>query len=153
MTARYRRVAQVEVGEEESSKKARAERIERISAKVHAVFWVAAALAVMYFTDFWNVLYSEKIDRFTLNLAIMCFFVDAGIFLYLVAWLPFILKVTAPWEVFCPNMIPMATGFGVLFLVLFIVSFWPVWGMLTPLWVGILMIGFVFSAHFVPWPC
>jgi hypothetical protein len=64
MAARYRRVTQVDpaVGEEES-KKIRAERVERISAKIHALFWVIAAIGIMYFTDLFSIIYSDKINR------------------------------------------------------------------------------------------
>lgn len=180
MPVRYRRVAQAETGEDES-KKIRAERADRISAKLHALVWVLAAIGVIYFTDFFNLVHSDKLNRlvfldatlsilvdrfnitctskprlflrFALNLAIICFFTNVGIFLYLTVWLPLVLKITAPWDVYCPNMIPMSTGLGVAFSLLFIIAFWPVWGILTPLYVAILLIGLIFSAHFVPWPC
>jgi hypothetical protein len=33
------------------------------------------------------------------------------------------------------------------------IAFWPAWGMLSPLFVAVLVIGLIFSAHFIPWPC
>jgi hypothetical protein len=62
MTTRYRKVAQADP-EEEESKKIRAERIEKITAKIHAVFWVAAAVAVFIFTDTINLIHSDRINR------------------------------------------------------------------------------------------
>jgi hypothetical protein len=83
----------------------------------------------------------------------MCFFANIGIFVYLTVWLPYILKITAPWDIYCPNMIPLATGLGVACAFFCMVAMWPVWGILTPLYTAILVIGFIFSAHFIPWPC
>lgn len=65
MPVRYRRVAQAEAGEEES-KKIRAERADRISAKLHALVWVLAAIGVIYFTDFFNLVHSDKLNRLVL---------------------------------------------------------------------------------------
>lgn len=177
MAARYRRVNQQEAGEEEF-KKIRAERADRISAKLHALVWVIVAVALIYFTDFFDLICSDKLNRyfiymhvltsftlfshpapsflilrFALNLAIVCLFSNIGIFLYLTVYLPYILKVTAPWDIYCPNMIPISTMLGVAFTLCFMLAFWPVWGILTPLYVAILLVGLIFSAHFVPWPC
>lgn len=64
MAARYRRVQQGEgEGGEEETKKVRAERAERISAKIHAIFWVLAAIAIVYFTDLPSLIFSEKLNR------------------------------------------------------------------------------------------
>ena len=62
MTARYRRVAQSD-HEEEESKKVRAERIDIITSKIHALFWVLAAIGVVYFTDFLSLIHSDEINR------------------------------------------------------------------------------------------
>ncbi len=62
MTARYRRVPQSDP-EVEESKKIRAERIERIASKVHAVFWVLASFGIIYLTDLANLIHSNEINR------------------------------------------------------------------------------------------
>ena len=65
MSARYRRVNQVEIGEEEEAKKQRAERIDYITAKIHALFWVLTALAIIYFTDLVNVAFNDtRVNRY-----------------------------------------------------------------------------------------
>jgi hypothetical protein len=74
------------------------------------------------------------------------------IFLYLAFWLPVVMKNHIPWEIYCPNMIPVATGFSVLWYISLVVTFWPVWGFLSPLFVGFLVMGAVFLTHFIPWP-
>lgn len=62
MPVRYRRVDQVDSGEEES-KKVQAERADRISAKIHALFWVLTSIAIIYFTDLSSLIYSDKLNR------------------------------------------------------------------------------------------
>ena len=37
--------------------------------------------------------------------------------------LAYILKITAPWDVYCPNMIPTATGLGVASTILTMIAF------------------------------
>ena len=65
----YRRLQQSETNaeeyEEELKKRTRADRLDRITAKIHAVFWVAAAVCIFIFTDILNVaLYNEKVNRY-----------------------------------------------------------------------------------------
>eukprot|EP01038_Epipyxis_sp_PR26KG_P005799 gene5799-8003_t len=62
MTARYRRVPQVDQAEEEV-KKHRADRIERISAKLHAILWIIVGCATLYFTDTFHLINSDRINR------------------------------------------------------------------------------------------
>lgn len=170
MTARYRRVPQADP-EVEESKKIRAERIERITAKIHAFFWILASIGIIYFTDLPNLVYSAEINRYddrtsilclyittlffryALNLAVIFIVANIGIFLYLTVWLPLVLKVTAPWDIYCPNMIPISTGLVVSSMILLMITFWPVWGLLAPLYITVMVIGLVFTAHFIPWPC
>ena len=91
--------------------------------------------------------------RICLNLAIVLITANIGIMLYLTLWLPLIEKITVPWDVYCPSMIPISTGLGVSSIVLLIITFWPIWGLLSPLILFILVFGVLFSTHFIPWPC
>lgn len=64
-----------------------------------------------------------------------------------------VLKVTAPWDIYCPNMIPISTGLAVSCMILLMIAFWPVWGLLAPIYITVMVMGLIFSAHFIPWPC
>jgi hypothetical protein len=88
-----------------------------------------------------------------LNVAVVSLAVVFGIFVYLAVWLPFIARVSVPWEIYCPNMIPAATGASAVSFVSFIITFWPAWGFLSPLFVSVITIGAIFSTAFIPWPC
>lgn len=85
-----------------------------------------------------------------MNLAITLFVANVCIMLYLLMWLPLVKKVTVPYEIYCPNMIPVATAFGVSSYILFILAFWPVWGLISPLIITIELFGLIFVAHFIP---
>jgi hypothetical protein len=91
--------------------------------------------------------------RTALHLSVVSAAVVVGIFFYLSVWLSLVMKNNVPWDIECPNMIPIATGSGVLSFVSFIVTMWPVWGLLSPLLVTFLLLGLIFVTHFIPWPC
>lgn len=65
MAARYRKIPQTEsVPEQEEQKKARAENIELVTAKIHAAIWVIAAAGIVYYCDIYSlVLHSTEINR------------------------------------------------------------------------------------------
>ena len=83
----------------------------------------------------------------------VCFVANMGVILYLTLWLPLVLKITIPWEIYCPHLIPISTALGVLSVLLLTIAFWPIFGLLSPLIIVILLMGFLFSSHFIPWPC
>ena len=181
--AAYRRVAQADNPEGgDEVKKQRAERIDRITAKLHALLWVGLSIALLVYTNLLKVAYSDArvnrcvhaflrrpfpsstvslpcldaahfpLTRYSLSLAVVCFVANMGIVLYLTLWLPLVLKVTVPWDIYCPHLIPISTVLGLLVVFLLVVAFYPIYGMLTPLIMGILLMGFLFSTHFIPWP-
>lgn len=154
MTSRHRKVATSEAvdDQERINKKDKAERIEKLVAKLHGLFWIGISALIIHYTDFFVLLVSDKINRWAFNLSIISLTVIMSIFLYLGFWLPVIMKNHIPWEVYCPNMIPIATGASVVWFISLIVTFWPVWGLLSPLLVGFLVMGVVFLTHFIPWP-
>lgn len=77
---------------------------------------------------------------------------NIGIIIYATLWLPLVLKVTVPIDIYSPKIIPISTAIGVLCVIFLMVAFWPIWGLLTPFLVMFLLFGFLFSAHFIPCP-
>jgi hypothetical protein len=67
--------------------------------------------------------------------------------------LPLVQKVTVPWEIYCPRLIPTSAALGVSSLLLVVMAVWPVYGLLAPLIVLLSAMGLLFSTHFIPWPC
>jgi hypothetical protein len=156
MAVRYRRVPLSEEAENpEEDKKKQAERIERITAKIHALFWVILSALICYYTDIITIITMDdgKVIRSALNLAIICIMTNICIIFYLTIYLPFFMRINTPWEIYCPRMIPASTALGVLSIISAIVAFWPLWGLLTPLVIMTLCMGILFSTHFIPWPC
>lgn len=183
MSRRYKKVSQdenategegqgqeVEV-EEEESKKQTVERLEQITTKIHALFWVLSALFLGYYLDIFSVaLNHHKVDRYVLfllfflivdlfpsriflNLAAGTFMANLCIIIYLTIWLPMIQKVTIPWDIYCPRMIPTATFLGIVCMFSLVMAFWPVWGFFSPLFISVFFLGLIFGTHFIPWPC
>ena len=73
MVARYRRVAQTESPAEQDVKKTRADRIERITAKLHALIWIAASIALLIYTDIFNVAITDpKVNRYDFHYYNVC---------------------------------------------------------------------------------
>jgi hypothetical protein len=144
---------QTEGAEVKDAKKAHARRIERIQTKVHALFWVCAAIGIVYYTDFIKIILTdERVRRTPLNFAVVAMVIVMSVLLYLCVYLPVVLKISdyRMWEIHCPNMIPILTAAGAVCIVSLIVAMWPVWGMLSPVLVFFLMMGFMFLAHFMP---
>ena len=64
MVARYKRVAQTENPVEQDVKKKRADRIERITAKLHALVWIAASVALLFYTNIFHVAFEDpRVNR------------------------------------------------------------------------------------------
>jgi len=137
----------------EQAKKNRNKKIDQISSKVHALFWVATAIALIVYLDIWNVVMNDtRVNRVALNLSVFSFAANVTICLYLTLWLPFVKKNTLPWEIYCPRMIPAATALCLTCLFSSILAMWSVWGFLSPLIIFFLLLGLIMSSHFVPWP-
>lgn len=124
----------------ETLKKNRAETFERINMKIQALAWVVIAAVVVYYTNFFHVLFSDpKVDRYDVwhvvkhhltmihvlkcccpsgrlyfNIATICFGINCCIAFYLTVWLPYVKRIEIDWNIYCPRMIPTATGVGVL---------------------------------------
>lgn len=65
MERRYNRLAQVEGGSEvEETKKKKADRVDRITAKLHALFWVVAAGVILVYSDIISIgLFDKRVNR------------------------------------------------------------------------------------------
>jgi len=156
---RYKRVSTSEgsspsASDREEAKKRRAELVDKINTKIHALFWVISSGSVMYYTDFLRVLFEDRrVNRPYFNLSLVCFGINCCLMFYLTIWLPYIKKITLSWNVYCPRVIPTMTIVGILCGFLAIVSLWPVWGFLTPFILGLTFLGMFFALHFIPWPC
>ena len=153
MTTRYRRVPQSEDPSSIGEEKRRAERIENITEKVHAAFWVGISGLILYYTDLINkALYGDKLDRFSLNLGCICLVTNVCLMIYASVYLPYVQTTPIPINLYSPRLVPIATALGVLCIVCFMCALWPLYGLLSPLLILIFTFGLLFSTHFIPWP-
>lgn len=139
--------------ENSNAKKARAQMVDRIQAKIHALFWLCASVGTCYYVDFFDVaINNEDVRRTVLNLGVVFFACMLCLVGYLGIYLPVFknIKDQKMWEIYCPNVIPTITFLGVGTIVLFHVAFWPVWGLLTPLIMFIFSLGLLLCGHFLP---
>jgi len=120
-----------------------------------ALAWVLTAVLLAYFTDFFTVLISSpKANRGLLQLVLICLLMNLTLVAYLTIYLPKVKGLTdsSAWPVYCPRVIPLIVIISFVAALLLIRATWPVWGFLSPLVLGIEMMGAIFSLHFIPWP-
>jgi hypothetical protein len=48
------------------------------------------------------------------NIAMVCVGINSCIAFYLTIWLPWVKRIDLDWSIYCPRMIPAATGVGML---------------------------------------
>ena len=138
---------------------------DRVTDKLVALVWVVLALLVAHYTDFITVILGMEditnsnsdttttANRTLIRLAFGGLGLNTILTLYLMVYLPKVKKLKADpdaWKVYCPRVIPIMTFTGVVVAVLLIRGTWPKWGFLAPLILGIEVMGFLFSLHFLP---
>ena len=112
-------------------------------------------LVVGNYAQVWRHLFSDKSGAYQplLHVVALLVGIQTVLCLYLTDYLPVYKKLdSSAWPVYCPRVIPIASGLGAATVLLLIRSCWPVWGMLTPLILGTEFMGCLFALHFVPWP-
>lgn len=139
------------VGARLSRRKQRAALAEDYAVKMHAALWVAAAVAAVAYTDFFAVcLSSEKVNRTWFSVGVLLLAVAACLVLYMAVYVPRVLKSNLDPSVYSPKMLPvtgiasLAGGFCL------IAGLWPEFGLFTPGLLGLLWVGGLMTAHFLP---
>ena len=85
--------------------------------------------------------------------AAACFAANCVLCFYLTVWLPHVQRIDLEWNVYCPRVIPTMTVLGLTCGFSLIRGLWPVWGLLTPLILGLVAMACLMSLHFIPIPC
>ena len=137
-----------------AAKKRRSELAEPVATKIQAAAWVAAGGFVAYQTDLPVVLLAgTETNRFWCDVAAACFAANCVLCFYLTVWLPHVQRIDLEWNVYCPRVIPTMTVLGLTCGFSLIRGLWPVWGLLTPLILGLVAMACLMSLHFIPIPC
>ena len=131
--------------------------------RLYQVAWtVSASFIAAYTRLFYTIFTDQRILRTLLHASIVLFSINAVLILYLTVYLPHIkfpklsnssisASSSAFWDVYCPRVIPIMTGCGVIGSFLLVRACYPVWGFLSPLLLGWVALGAFFSLHFIPW--
>ena len=122
-------------------------RLRYISAKLHAVAWIAAAVLVLYYSNFFYVVWnSSKINSLFFGISLVLF----GAFASMVIYASFFISSKTEIEVAAPRLIPVASVVGFICFLTSHVAFWPVWGWMTPLILGVMQLGYIMAGSFLP---
>ena len=127
------------------------ELVARVQAKVHALVWMGAAALLLTKGEVLDAAADPtRSSPAFIAIALGCVGVALAIMLYCVLWVRRVHGSQWPLQVVAPGMVEAATAAGLGALLSLIVGLWPAYGLLTPLVVGVLGLGGLFSLHFVP---
>jgi len=105
-------------------------RLNWVWRKLSAAFWVGMSCLVIYYTNFFRVIWeSPLVNRTYFYLALACLGFNMTMLAYLAIWCSVIKGMEEPWE--NNKAIPVMALVGFSTAVLFFFAFWPVWGFLT----------------------
>jgi hypothetical protein len=131
----------------EARKKLWVSRLSNASNLAQDFFWMTSAIAVLYYTNFFLVIWeSDAVNRLFFGFSLLGF----GIFATITVYASFFTGKHDIIEVVAPNLIPIATAVGVFTYICAHVAFWPVWGWMTPLILFVQMFGYMIAGSYMP---
>eukprot|EP00933_Yihiella_yeosuensis_P037249 TRINITY_DN31143_c0_g1_i1.p1 TRINITY_DN31143_c0_g1~~TRINITY_DN31143_c0_g1_i1.p1 ORF type:complete len:234 (-),score=26.86 TRINITY_DN31143_c0_g1_i1:134-835(-) len=140
-----------QLSERELAKKRWVKRLNWVWIKLNAAFWVGAACGMIYYTNFFRVIWeSPLVNKTYFYMALACLGFNMSLLGYLAIWCASIKGIEDPWETEHPKAIPAMAVVGFLTMCLFFFAFWRVWGFSTLLIQLLLFLGFINSGHFLP---
>ena len=106
---------------------------------------------VVYKTNFFKQLWENpEVNQVFLNIALVAMSFNITVFAYLSIYGPCVLRRDMDIEKDMPNMVPFMTMMGFVIFFSIIAATWPVWGLLTPVYMLIHFFGSTFSMMFLP---
>ncbi|KAL3865145.1 hypothetical protein ACJMK2_006766 [Sinanodonta woodiana] len=119
---------------------------------IQNILWLIASMATFYYSDFYlAVTYDPRVNRLWFNIGMLLVGVNICIAVFLIIWLSYIKKIDSDqWEKRYPAAIPIATASFVLGAFVLTVALWPVWGILTPVILFVLFMGFIVLIAMLP---
>uniref|UniRef100_UPI00358DE086 transmembrane protein 128 isoform X2 n=1 Tax=Myxine glutinosa TaxID=7769 RepID=UPI00358DE086 len=110
---------------------------ERVAApprriNLHAAFWVCAASAVTFYTDFFMVLFTDlRVDSWWLKFGISLLCLSLSIACYCIVYLEWFRKLP-DYDNYNPYLVPISTASFIAGGFCLMVALWPVWSVATP---------------------
>jgi hypothetical protein len=112
---------------------------------------VSLAALIVYKTNFFRQVWENPhVNQFFLKIALTCITFMVTVLVYVSIIGPCIKRKEIDFEKDMPSMVPVMALAGVLVFVCSILALWPVWGILTPVYMLILTFGSTFSMMFLP---
>lgn len=140
-----------ELTEREQAKKKWVKRLNIVWRKLNAAFWVGAACLVIYWTNFFRVIWEHPRVNYTyFYLALGCLGFNVFVLFYLAIWCEVVQRINEPWDVYCPKAIPAMAIVGIATFFFFFFALYPVWGILTLLIQFTFFMGYLNAGHFLP---
>ena len=134
----------------EARKRKWVRRIEWVSNRIQALFWVGLASLVIYKTNFFRQLWeNEEISSMFMNLTLLCLGLNCAIMAKITIINPLMGK-GDDIEKENPGLIPVLTIAGIFLPIFLTLAIWPIWGFLSPIYVFILFFGYIFALTFLP---
>lgn len=131
----------------EARKKIWVDRLNYLTNRLHAIVWVALAIVVVYYSNFFLVIWeSTKVNRLFFGFTLMSF----SVFGIMTLYAAFVLPQNEEIEVTAPRLVPVASAVGGFCYLCAHIAFWPVWGWYTPAILISLMIGYLMAGTFAP---
>ena len=125
--------------------------VERISTKLQAALWVAGAALLLTKGGVAEAAGDPaRSNAFFIYAGLAALSANLAIGLYCVVWVRRVQGSEWPWEIVAPGAIEAAALAMVAAMLAFTVGLWPAFGLLTPLVVGFITMGALFSTHFLP---
>jgi len=137
--------------ERELAKKKWVGRLNWLWRKITAAFWVGAAALLIWWTNFFRVIWeSPLVNRTYFYLALACLGFNMSMLFYLAVWCAGVMGKEEPWETDHPKAIQVMAVVGFSTACLFFFAFWPVWGIMTLGIQFVFFLGFINAGHFLP---
>mmetsp|Transcript_65257 Transcript_65257/g.199631 ORF Transcript_65257/g.199631 Transcript_65257/m.199631 type:complete len:223 (-) Transcript_65257:43-711(-) len=140
-----------ELSERDIARKKWVKRLNWIWRKITAAFWVSLACFMIWWTNFFRVIWeSPLVNRTYFYMALACLMFNMTLLGYLAIWCAAIKGIEEPWETHNPKAIPVMAVVGFATVCLFFFAFWPVWGFMTIIIQLVFFLGFLNAGHFLP---
>jgi hypothetical protein len=133
----------------EARKRKWVRRLTALSDNLQAIFWIAVACLIVYKTNFFRQLWeNDDINQFFMSLTLICLGLNVSLLFYVTAIRP--MQGLDDNIENIPSLIPIMTIVGVCLPVFLILAIWPIWGFLSPIYVFIMTMGYIFVLTFLP---
>ena len=120
-----------------------------MSDRVQALFWIAVACLIVYKTNFFRQLWeNDDINEVFMSLALICLGINVSLMFYVTLIRP--LQGLDDNLENLPSLIPIMSVAGVLLPIFLILAIWPIWGILSPVYIFVLTMGYIFVLTFLP---